>query len=211
MALVINIILFIFGCAFLYITVSYIKAGNIIVGVIGFLSTIIIFSILRERIALYKMKEGSTSNIAKILSKKYEFTMQLPEGWQTHPYLESEFFEWKNKENNWGRIEIFPLELKDDAFDIFIEKEVRNYLDEVYGDEAKKTNYSQIISKELKQINGKEAVLLAIDMAESIEFHTYIRNNDEYLWILFNLLKEHFSQYESALRASITSICINPK
>ncbi len=92
-----------------------------------------------------------------------------------------------------------------------MEREVRSYLDEVYGNEAKKTDYSQIISKEVKQINGKETVQVALDMADSVEFHTYIRYNDESLWVLFKLLKEDFSRYEPLLRESISSIRINPK
>jgi len=207
----VSLFIFIFGCTLIYITVIYIKAGHIIGGLLALFLAIIIFRLLQERITLHKLKEGMTSNIAKILSKKYEFTMQLPPGWQTHPHSESEFFEGKNKENNWGRVEIFPLELKDKNFDKFVEREVRSYLDEVYGNEAKKTGYSQIISKEVKQINGKETVQVALDMADSVEFHIYIRYNDEYLWVLFKLLKEDFSQYESILRQSITSIKINPK
>jgi hypothetical protein len=135
----------------------------------------------------------------------------FPPGWQTHPHSDNEFFEWKNKESNWGRVEIFPLEIEDEDFYNFVEREVRSYLDEVYGNEAKKTGYSQIISKEVKQTNGRETVQIALDMAESIEFHVYIRSDNEYLWVLFKLLKEHFSQYQPILNDSIASIRINPK
>jgi len=209
--LLVNLFIAIFGGIFLFITVIYAKAGNIIGSILALFFAIIIFSILHERITLSKVKEGMTSNIAKVLGKKYEFTMQLPPGWQTHPHSDNEFFEWKNKESNWGRVEIFPLEIEDEDFYKFVEREVRSYLDEVYGNEAKKTGYSQIISKEVKQTNGRETVQIALDMAESVEFHVYIRSDNEYLWVLFKLLKEHFSQYQPILNDSIASIRINPK
>jgi hypothetical protein len=73
-----NLFIAIFGGIFLFITVIYAKAGNIIGSILALFFAIIIFSILHERITLSKVKEGMTSNIAKVLGKKYEFTMQLP-------------------------------------------------------------------------------------------------------------------------------------
>jgi len=207
----VNFFIFFFALILLYITFTYIKAGHIIGGLLALFFAIIIFGILRNRIAFYRVKEGITSNVAKLLSKDYEFTMQLPPGWQTHPHLESEFFEWKNKEDNWGRVESFPLELKDEAFSKFVDREVRSYLDEVYGSRAKKNGYSQIISKEVKQISGKETVQVAIDMEESVEFYTYIRNNSECICVLYKLPKNQFSQKEFLIRNSIASIRINQK
>ena len=209
----VNLFVFIFGCCLLYITFTYIKAGYIIGGLLALFFAVITFDVLKDRIAFSRVKEGMTSNVAKLLSRRDEFTMQLPVGWQTHPHLESEFFEWKNKENNWGRIESFPFELKaDETFYKFVERDVKKYLDEVYGNEAKKRGYSQIISKEVKQIRGREAIQVDIDMAESIESYTYIHNApDEYLLIFFKLLKEHFSNYKSLLQDSIASIMINPR
>ncbi len=108
----VSLFIFIFGCTLLYVTVTYTKAGHIIGGVLALLFAIIIFRLLQARITLHKLKEGMTSNIAKILSKKYEFTMQLPPGWQTHPHSESEFFEWKNKEKIGEELRFSPLSLR---------------------------------------------------------------------------------------------------
>jgi len=206
-----NFFIFFFALILLYITFTYIKAGHIVGGLLALFFAIIILSVFRERIAFYRVKERMTSNVVKLLSGDYEFTMQLPPGWQTHPHSESEFFEWKDKENNWGRVESFPLELKDETFYKFVEREVRNYLDEVYGSEAKRTKYSQIISKEVKQINGKEAVQVVADLGESIEFYTYIRNNSEYICVLFKLPKKQFSQKGPLVYDSVASIRIKRK
>ncbi|MGC8903513.1 MAG: hypothetical protein ACP5KD_09295 [Fervidobacterium sp.] len=85
---------------------------------------------------------------------------------------------------------------------------MKAYLDEIYGKEATKNEYKQIIYKEVKQICGKETIEVIIDLEEAVEYYTYIRHDPVYLLVLFKVAKEIYPRYQSDLRTSIESIMI---
>ena len=200
--------IFVFGCCLVYLLFTYIKEGFLFLSLITFFFVIIIFGTLREYLAFYRVKRGESSSIAEFKGKDYTFMMQLPNGWQTQPHLKSEFFEFLKKKDNWGRVEELPLELKGKNFSEFVENEVKAYLDEIYGKEATKNEYKQIIYKEVKQICGKETIEVIIDLEEAVEYYTYIRHDPVYLLVLFKVAKEIYPRYQSDLRTSIESIMI---
>ncbi len=204
----IPIFLIAFGSFLISQLFVYIKKGAILISIITIFFTIITFKILREYIDFHYAKPDETLNIAKLKGKGYTIQMQLPDGWQTHSRLKNEFFEFENKKINWGRIEEFLMELKEQTFSEYIENEVKMYLDEIYGKDAKKNEYKQIIYKGIKQICGKETVEIILDLEEAVEYHTYIRQDPVYLFVLFKVDKHIYPSYEANIRTALESIKI---
>jgi hypothetical protein len=181
--------------------------GSILIVAVLLLVALALFNFLREHIALSKLKEGDTPTVVKAFTEKHEFNLKLPLGWQAHPVYENEFLELKKRRDNFGKMETYSLSLEaNEDFQKFVDRQMKEYLQEIYGKKEAENPSSYIISRETKWIDNREVVQALVDLENAVELQTYVLDGSEYLWIDFHLLKDDFFKQETEIKKAIDSI-----
>ena len=118
-------------------------------------------------------------------------SMKLPAGWEADRQNPRIFSETKNRDDNFGMVEDYPLE----------GKSLKEYVEYMLPAGAP----DRIISKNSVTISGREAIETVTE-AEYTVIDVNILENSRVIRVSFRTLKEDFPKHEPSLRTSLQSI-----
>ena len=128
---------------------------------------------------------------AKVAVAELGLSMKLPSGWEADKQNPRMFYETKNRDDNFGMVEDYPLE----------GKSLNEYVEYMLPAGAP----NRIISKTPITINGYEAIEV-VSEAEYTVIDVNILKNDRIVRVSFRTLREDFPKHEPSLRTSLQSI-----
>jgi len=133
----------------------------------------------------------SAKNQANLEVAELSLSMKLPSGWEADRQNPRIFSETKNRDDNFGMVEDYPLE----------GKSLKEYVDYMLPAGAPE----RIISKNPVTVSGHEAIE-TVSEAEYTVIDVNILHSDRVVRVSFRTRKEDFPKYEASLRASLQSI-----
>lgn len=133
---------------------------------------------------------------ARVEVAELGLSLKLPAGWETDKQNSRMFYETRNRDDNFGMVEDYPLE----------GKSLNEYVDYMLPAGSPE----RIISKTPITINGREAIE-TVSEAEYTVIDANILKNDRVIRVSFRTLKKDFSKYEPFFRTSLQSIEIGER
>ena len=135
----------------------------------------------------------SAKSQANVEVAELGLSMKLPSGWEADKQNPRIFSETKNRDDNFGMVEDYPLE----------GKSLKEYVDEMLPAGAPE----RVISKNTVTVSGREAIE-TVSEAEYAVVDVNILYGDRVIRVSFRTLKEDFPKNETSLRTSLQSIKI---